>query len=273
MTDRLAGLDSAERLACEVAERVLGATAEAHDIDGRQGAVEAFLHYPDGRQAAFEVTRIAAEPAALQLDSELRKRQNSWPLPGQWWWDVWVGHVRELPRLERIFSKIVLMCEQAGAVRPEQLSTLARYEHDPDLRWLLDQSTSTLWGHPDVPAVEGNTVRRATVTEAGTGDFVYDDLGLLVPELVTALATGHVPRRVAKLNRTSVEERHLFLIADIRDLPFAVWHPLAFTDELPPQQPPLPAGITHLWLAPTFSYRVLLGTATGWTQARPYVTE
>jgi hypothetical protein len=56
VTDARDGLDNAERLACRVAERVTGATARAWDIEGRNGVVDAFLDYADGRTCAFEVT-------------------------------------------------------------------------------------------------------------------------------------------------------------------------------------------------------------------------
>jgi hypothetical protein len=109
------------------------------------------------------------------------------------------------------------------------------------------------------------------VTEAGIAEFVNEDLGALVPAMTAALASApHMPRHLEKLNATAAEERHLFTIADIRDLPFKVFYPLAFGDDLPPLPPPLPRGVTHLWLAPTFSFRGAAGQRTGWTQSRPY---
>lgn len=73
-----------------------------------------------------------------------------------------------------------------------------------------------------------------------------------------------------KLNRTPADERHLFVIVHMTDLPDGVMMGVSFGDALPPEDPPLPTGVTHLWLAPEFSQRVLLGTALGWAQTHPY---
>lgn len=40
MTDRLAGLDDAERCAAVAVERATGSQATAYDVDGRQGAYD-----------------------------------------------------------------------------------------------------------------------------------------------------------------------------------------------------------------------------------------
>ena len=67
---RLIGIDRLhrqERAACLIAVRVLEpAEAQAWDIDGREGVVDAILTLQDGRKAAFEVTNLAAE-GALKL--------------------------------------------------------------------------------------------------------------------------------------------------------------------------------------------------------------
>ena len=86
MLERLQGLDPDEQIACLIAERALGATATANDVPPRQGAVDAFLDYPDGRRGAFEVTQLAADGgASLHLDSLLEQDGYGWPLPGKWW--------------------------------------------------------------------------------------------------------------------------------------------------------------------------------------------
>ena len=112
MLERLEGLNEEEQTACLIAERALGATATAYDVDGRQGAVEAFLDYPDGRRGAFEVTQLATDRgASLQLESLLGRDGHGWPLPGKWWWTIKIDHPRDLPRLRNIYAKIILACE------------------------------------------------------------------------------------------------------------------------------------------------------------------
>jgi hypothetical protein len=61
------------------------AGAEAWDINGRQGAVDAIRTLQDGRKAAFEVTNLAAD-GALETASLLARDNHKWPLPGNWHW-------------------------------------------------------------------------------------------------------------------------------------------------------------------------------------------
>lgn len=53
-----------ERLAFAVASTVLSVEVEQYDRDGRQGAVDAILHYADGRKAALEVSSIGPDDEA-----------------------------------------------------------------------------------------------------------------------------------------------------------------------------------------------------------------
>jgi hypothetical protein len=152
-------------LACLVAEHVLGANAHAWDTDGRQAAVDAMLTLSDGRRASFEVTSLAAA-GAMQTDSLLHRDGYAWPCPGRWWWTIHVGDVGDLPRLREIYAGVVLRCEAAGATRPEQLRW-GLHERDPDLRWLVEESSSDMVGHPDVPYREGDLVREAMVVPSG----------------------------------------------------------------------------------------------------------
>lgn len=272
-SDPLAGLDNAERLACRVAERVTGTRARAWDIPGvkgRDGGVDAFLDYPDGRTAAFEVTRIASDQQALQLENLLGRAGFEWPLPGQWWWDVWISDVRDLPRLKQCFEKVVLLCEAARVTCPEHLDMTDSAHLDDDVLWLVEESSVSLHGYPNVPAVDGDRVRKALVTPAGNGGMVDDSLSGLNDTLADAFSAAHLPNHVAKLVRTPADEKHLFLIVHQTDLRFEVASALMFGTTVPEGQAWLPAGISHLWLAPEFSNRVLVGTSTGWVQAYPY---
>lgn len=120
VTDRLVGLTRQERAACLIAERVLGATAQAWDVGGRQGAVDAMLTLADGRRAAFEVTALAGD-RALQLEALLGATDFEWPRVGQWWWDIQVGSVRDLPGLQERYQRIIAFCEAQGVERPQHL--------------------------------------------------------------------------------------------------------------------------------------------------------
>jgi hypothetical protein len=261
--DPLRGLSQQERFACLVAEHVLGARAQAWDTDGRQAAVDAVLTLADGRKASFEVTSLAAS-GALQTDSLLHRDGYAWPCPGRWWWTIQVGDVRDLPRLRDVYQDIALRCEAAGATRPEQLRG-GLHEGDPDLRWLVEESSSDMVGHPDVPCREGDLVRDATVMPSGRGGGVDTGLTGLRQALLDAFDEPHIARRIQKLTVSAGEERHLFIAVHWSALPFSVAYGLWTGDALPPDAPPLPSGVTHLWLA-GLGQRVLLGDAEGWQQ-------
>lgn len=267
--DVLDQLPAGERCACLIAERVLGVRAEAWDVGGRQGAVDAYLNYGDGRRAAFEVTTLA-DDGAQQLDVLLARDNHSWPLPGRWWWSVNVGDVRELPRLKASFNRVVLLCERFQVCRPRQLPLVFR-QSDPDIQWLARASTVTMVGHPSVPAQEGDRVRSAMVVTAARGGFADGALVGLRDALAEALERPHLRRRVAKLLHVQdADEHHLFVAVHVSGLAFPVFDGLAFGDQLPRVPPPLPKGITDLWLAPDFGRRVLLWHSGRWSQHEPY---
>jgi hypothetical protein len=118
--ERLAGLSEQEKFACVTAERCLGARAEAWDIAGREGVVDAMLHLDSGRTAAFEVTAVAAD-GALDTASLLKRDEHRWPLPGQWWWTVSVGSPSDFRRLEKAYRSIILFCEATSVCHPEEI--------------------------------------------------------------------------------------------------------------------------------------------------------
>lgn len=270
MSDRLEGLSRQEKAGCLIDERVLGAVATTWDVDGRQGVVDAMLTLPDGRQAAFGVTALAAV-GALQTDALLGSDDFGWPAPGQWWWTVQVGSRRDLPRLRTSYSRIALLCEAAGVTRPEQL--WRRHEDvDPDVVWLVEESTSDMWGHPEVPTVDGDKVRDTMVVPAGRGGGVDHSLGGLKQALLEAFAVPPMPRHFEKVARAEADERHLFVPVHRSALPVAVADGLWAGASLPPEPPPLTAAVTHLWLAPALGSRVLLRTPRGWEEHHPYDT-
>jgi hypothetical protein len=266
MLERLGGLDEVEQTACLIAERALGAKATPYDVAGRQGAVEAFLDYPDGRRGAFEVTHLATDDgASFQLQSLLGSEGYRWLSPGKWWWTIQIGHPRDLPRLRKVFDKIVLLCESVGVREPRHLPSA---ETDDDVRWLVEESSVQMRGHPNRLATDEHRVPRSLITQPAVGGFPDGAFNGLDDALSAAFDTTNIQRHLTKLRRTQADERHLFLVVDVYDLPFTLFDALVFGDRLPAGAPALPHDLTHLWLAPVSCRRVLIGTSAGWDETR-----
>lgn len=232
MLERLQGLDPEEQTACLIAERALGATATANDVPPKQGEVDAFLDYPDGRRGAFEVTKLATDGGdSLQLESLLERDGHGWPLPGKWWWTIKVGHPRDLLRLPDIYAKIILDCESAGVREPRRLPLAAI---DDDVRWLVEESSVRMQGYPDVLAADGHRTRRATIDRFSTWGGSEENYSQLDEALSTAFNTTNIQRHLVKLRRTEADERHLFLILGVYDLPFSLFGALASGERCQP---------------------------------------
>ena len=267
MYERLEGLSPRERAACLVAERVLGARADAWDVDGRQGAVDGMLRLIDGRKAAFEVTTYAPE-GAIGTDSVLGRSGNAWPAPGKWWWTIQVGSFRDIPELRKRYVRIAQLCEQEGVTRPQDLRYHGPKPPDSDVVWLVERSSSNMMGHPEVPARDGDLVRDAMVTQVGRGGGVDHTFSGLRTALADLFEDPNIVKHVAKLRRTAADEHHLYVAVHLQALSFAIADALMFGDSTPTGMPILPDGVTHIWLAPPLGPRVLLGCTEGWASHR-----
>ena len=106
------------------------------------------------------------------------------------------------------------------------------------------------------------------ITQPSTWGGLDETFSQLDEALSTAFDTTHIQHHVAKLGRTQADERHLFLVVDVDDLPFSLFNALGSGDRLPAGAPALPDGLTHLWLAPVYGHRVLIGTSAGWAETR-----
>lgn len=191
MSDRLKGLSPQEKAACLITESARSCRYPV-GREGPTGGVDAMLTLRDGRQAAFEVTALAAVDA-VQTDALLGRDDFSSPSPGQWWWTVQVGSRRNLPRLRTSYSHIALLREAEGVTRPEHL--WRRHQAlDADVVWLVEDSTSDMWGHPGLPAVDGDKVRDTMVVPAGRGGEVDHSLYGLNQALLDAFAEPAMPR-------------------------------------------------------------------------------
>src|SRR5690348_11419406 len=104
--------DRAEAAAFHYVPAILNVRLQEWDHSGRQGAVDALLHYPDGRVASLEVTSAAAD-GRRQLYSLLQANQTL-PNPGNWTWSASIDDPRDFPQLVDRSEQIILKSEALG---------------------------------------------------------------------------------------------------------------------------------------------------------------
>jgi len=260
----VSGRDRAEAAAFETVPAILGARLEEYDHSGRQGAVDALLHYPDGRIAALEVTSVAA-PGRRQLHALLNANRTL-PNPGTWTWSATIDDPRDLPELRERIERIIVASEARGIRQPERAYEMA-FGGDPDFAWLI-RSSVTLWGSPDLPKIRQSdgAERPLYVTPGGSGGVMDENLSNFAKAIAEVVAETHVQKRIAKLARDARDEQHLFLVADDSALPFDVFYALVSRDTTPPGAPVLPGDVTHLWILVPFVPAILLGTKDRWVR-------
>lgn len=172
VTDELTGLSPEEQWAAFEVARATGATSHAHDIGGRQGAVDVTLAYPDGRTGALEVTSHTEE-GVQERDAILTRRLYEWPNPGVWGWSISVRPAAPIAELRRGYGRVIALCEQAGVTNPRYLSWKMR-STDPDVAWLTAHLDVTMRGMLPLP---GSTrPGRVWVHAEATGGFVDERL-------------------------------------------------------------------------------------------------
>jgi len=264
MNDRLDGLDVVEKVACRIVERALGVRAIAEDLPPKQGVVDAYLDYPDGRRAAFEVTRLSTDSGAMNQLSQLLEGSGVefWPAPGEWFWTVEVGHPRDLPRLCRIFNGVALLCEELEVNDPANLRYMVWDDDEvwrDDINWIA-KSSLKMYGHRP----RGESSILATTGVVVSGPLIppaYSRAPMSLENAITEVfASSHIQRRLTKLARTAADERHLFVFVTGQDLTANL-----FTNTPPlPNSSILPGELTHLWLTALYCGVTLLCSPEGW---------
>jgi len=230
--------DPAERAAYELVPLFLnsGVMAEQRGCCGRQGAVDFLLRFPNGHEAALEVT-TEAMPGARQLYSLLNNKVL--PNPGEWTWSATLGHPRDLPELEGRCGRINLACEAVGIREPRYAYELL--PTNPDIGWLMG-SSANLYGSPDLPRVNADREIPLIVSPGPSGGMVGETLDEFAEAFQDVLASTNVQDHVAKLGRSGYAELHLFLLCDTTAVPYSVFSALALRDVMPQTMPSLPAG-------------------------------
>ncbi len=255
-------MDAQERAACLLVVQTLDvAQAEAWDVDHRHDAVDVMLNLRDGRTAAVEVTNLGQDDA-LALARLLEKIKYKWPVVGDWFWRIAVGSVADLDRLKLCYDEIVQICEAAGEPDPRRVE--GGWPTHPNLRWLVRESSSEMTGFPNTPAKNLKRPMTEVVPRVGAG-FADERLSGFAAGLAKAFEKPHIQEHFDKLARADADERHLFIALHDSALPVSVSSELMFKETLPPDPPVVPDSVTHLWLAPAGSPRVLLWSrADGW---------
>ncbi len=223
-----------ERLSFAVAGAVLGVTVEPYDRDGRQRAVDAILHYEDGRRAALEVSATGPD-GEVPIQHYLGQRGHSRTIAevaGTW--------VVQLPRTfhpadMRKVEDGLRRCEERGLMHLSDLATAEPYSGQ-----LIRQGVRA-----DLIDATGARVHFVLFPTAGP---VGSGRGVLPDELDVVLGLERTQSKLRKLAATGLAERHLFLMVLPGTFSHPVFDTLAFSGRLPDAAPQLPGGLSQVWL-------------------------
>lgn len=247
-----------ERLAFAVAGVVLGVTVEPYDRDGRQRAVDAILHYADGRKAALEVSATGPD-SETPIQHYLGQRGHSQTMPGVT--GTWVVRLPPTfhPADMRKVEEELRQREERG-VRPLSELTAA----DVDLGGLAGRGVRA-----DLIRTTGSRVHFVLSPTAAP---LRPGPGGLSHELDALLGEERMQSKLSKLVASGFTERHLFLIVLPGTFRQPVFDTLAFSGRLPETVPQLPGGLSQAWLLTGVRaggvVRAVAGQ--GWCRDAPY---
>lgn len=256
----LDGLAPTEQAAAIAVATIVGARARAHDVDGRQGAVDVELVYPNTAVAALEITSHAGD-GVRQRDGILAADDNQWEAPGHLTWDIRVSDPQIIPELRARYRRIILELEARGKTNSYGLNPWDVPPLPDDLKWLA-VSGLTFWALSQDPSRE----HVVYVMPEGTGGSIDKRLSGLADAISSVLAEDNQQRHILKLLRSPRDEKHLFVGLHEGAIPFAQAAGLISPDvDLPECAPPeLPEGLNHLWLVSTFSHKLVEVHAGQW---------
>jgi len=249
-----------ERLAFAVTATVLGVKVEPYDRAGRQRAVDAILHYPDGRTAALEVSSTGPDDEA-PIQHFLGDRGHSKTIPevnGTWIVELPRRfHPASMPKVERALRQ----CEEQGFKLLAELATA-----DPDVSRLYGQGVRAL-----LTAATGS---KAYFVLLPTAKPPWAGATGLPGEVDTLLGTERMQSKLAKLADSGKAERHLFLVVLQAAFSLPVHDLLAWGGPLPGGVPHLPDGLSQLWLLTgvVAGGVVRAVSGQGWHRDAPYDT-
>lgn len=232
-----------EKFAFSVAARVLAATVEPYDIRGRQRAIDAMVHYPDGRAAALEVSSIGPEEEApiLQYLADRGRCKSIAGLRRRWLVQIPKDfHPADMRKIEMALHR----CEED---KLGHLDELYGTDREMDAAALLAQgvradAVARTGGGADCPE------SRAYFVLPAFGGFSGGGMVSLTNELAEVLRTPKMQLKLDKLAATGLPERHLVLVVRPSAFSFPVYDGLSFGGPLPGERPCLPDGLSQVWL-------------------------
>lgn len=254
----VAGERGNERAARHIVSRALGVPVERFEDGRAPGQVDAVFTHPDGRVAALEVVADHEDAFNAQWDA-LAKIGHMLTVPGlDGAWAAQLSRSAKVREVVKLLPHLAIRWQhQVGEWRPVRRH---RADVPADIRNLGVRSVYRLEGG------EGNGVIRLHA-EGWGGSAGSGELAPYVERILTKQAD--VP---AKLARHPADERHAFIWATI-GTDYGVQHALEDRGQPPPTgAPTLPEGVTHVWVAGSFTSQGVLAWAPerGWWRT-PFV--
>jgi hypothetical protein len=240
----------AEVIGAHLVGHALGTTTREYDGDGRQGAVDFMLEWPDGRRGALEVTLIT-EPGTAPWQGLAAKEAWRWPAPSSWHFRLAESHM-SYRRTRTVVLRAVARCDEWDVDTPWELPdhVLSR---EPDIAALHEVGDLRRTGFS--PGVVILPAMRSEFVEATSPDFVF--------VLERWLELPHMPAHVEKTRSAQeVEERHLFLVPVDEVLPARF-----FANDFPaPDRAPTGfEGLDGVWVWSNFWHQVLVWRGGTWS--------
>lgn len=233
--------ERAERVAAHIVSHETGSIAEPQ---GRQGAIDFLLTWPDGRRGGLEVTLVTERESAASQGMAMR---DGWRWPASSGRSFRPNSISFPYRAtKKIVIKAVSLCDEwrVGTVSEVPDHVIA---NDTDLRTFITQAVGELTRTPFSPGVVVYQATRAEFIDATAPDFSttvesWLDLPHVIPHIEkTRNAEGHA-------------ERHLFIVPVSESLPARF-----FTDdfEAPERKRQGLDGIDGLWIWSDYWHRYL----------------
>jgi hypothetical protein len=254
-----------EQFAFAVAANILDVEVEPFDINDRQRAVDAILHFPDGRDAAMEVTSVGPEDEAAILNFLGRTgyRRTGFGITGRWLVNIPRNfHPSDVRKIEEALRH----CES------REVTVLAElFGEDKIIDELVDKGVRAT----RLANISGQGLDRppgADLILSSFGGFPGEGFTNLPSELAALLSTVKLERKLAKLLASNLPELHLFLIVRPSGFSYPVYDALAFGRDLPRDPPILPRSLNQAWLVTGIGaggvVRAISGQ--GWCRDHPY---